>query len=136
MGKYKNLQDDVFSVFASAEWKAESLKVIPTNAINIGESREFLRADILASSTGINSKSVSGLLIVDIFTSAGNGPNRASLIADKLDSYLANQSIKTNGNNVTQFLGSTMTPRGRDPADKTLHKSVYSIPFNYFGVLT
>ena len=134
MSKYANLQTDIFSVFASAAWKAENIKAFPKDSVAVGSGEEFLRMDIIASGEGVNLKSVSGILIVDIFTSAGNGPNRASLIADKLDSHLVGKSLSTAGNNVTQFNNSVMTHQGKDSENPSLQKSVYSIPFNYFGV--
>ena len=135
MGKYTNLQDDIFSVFADAAWKAENIKTYPNNMIAVDSGNEYIRVSIISSGMGVNRKSISGILIVDIFTSAGNGPSRASLIADKLDLYLETKSLSTVQNVVTQFLTSAMTHSGRDPDNQALHRSVYSIPFNYFGVL-
>ena len=135
MGKYTSLQNDIFSIFNTDLWIAENIKVWPDNAVPVGNTGEFLRLSVIPSGDGINMTSVSGVLIVDIFTAAGNGPNRASLLADKLDLYLVGQSIVT-GVNRTQFSASALEYIGRDSDNKSLFRSVYSIPFNYFGVST
>jgi hypothetical protein len=134
MGKYTVLQTDVFSIFASTTWKAENLKTYPTDTIAINSGSEFLRVNIIAGGEGVNLKSVSGVLIIDIFVSAGNGPGRANSIADVLDTYLVGKSFKLAKPITTQFMGSSMVFVGRDPDNAALSMYSYSIPFNYFGV--
>ena len=134
MGKFKNLQDDVFSVFASSAWEAEDIKSYPANALSVNAGSEFLRISVIPGGRGINLNSVSGVMIIDIFTSAGEGPSRVSLIADTLDSYLVGKSLSTVQGAVTQFTNSSLDLIGRDRDNTALHRSVYSIPFNYFGV--
>ena len=134
MGKYKNLQDDIFTVFNSVEWKAENINTYPSNFITVDPENEFIRVSIIPNGEGINLKSVSGVIMADIFTSAGSGPNRAYLIADTLDTYLQGKSLTTVSGNVTQFDKSAMSPNGRDPDNKSLFRHNYSIPFNFFGV--
>lgn len=135
MGKYANLQADVFSIFAGASWKAENIKTYPMNTISINSGNEFIRVDIIPRDFGVNLASTSGVLIIDIFTSAGSGPTAATLIADRLDAYLVGKSISTVSNVVTQFQNSSMKSIGRDFDNTTLFRSVYSIPFHYFGVM-
>lgn len=134
MGKYANLQDDVFSLFDSDTWKAESITTYPSNFIKIDPGNEFIRVSIIPNGEGINLKSVSGVIIADIFTPAGAGPKRASLIADTLDTYLQGKSLSTISGNVTQFQKSAIAPVGRDPDNESLFRFNYSIPFNFFGV--
>ena len=134
MGKYKNLQDDVFSIFGASTWEAENIKTYPADMVALNTQGEYLRIDIIPSGEGVNLGSTSGILMIDIFTSAGNGPNRATLLADKLDEYLVGRSLSTVSGNVTQFFDSAMEFRGRDPDNKSLSRSVYSIPFNFNGV--
>lgn len=135
MGKYTTLQNDIFSIFASAEWEAESLKTYPTDMVAVNAGTEFIRVNIIADGEGLNVSSVSGILSIDIFVSAGQGPKRANLIADRLDTYLVGKSFQTGAPNSTQFLNSSMSFYGRDPDDQSLSRYNYSIPFNYFGVL-
>jgi len=133
VGKYSNVEADIFSIFGSAAWVLESIKTTPANFIN-ENSTEFIRINIITSSFGINFKSTSGVLIIDIFTTAGKGPNRASVIADKLDDFLQGKSLNTTSGGTTQFVDSTLSHDGIDKTDTTLFRSTYTIPFNYFGV--
>lgn len=132
MGKYSNLQSDVFSIFDSDAWKAENIKTYPSNFVAVNSGNEFIRVSIIPSGNGVNLNSVSGIIIVDIFTSAGNGPKAAMLIADKLDQYLAVNYVSTESGFGTQFFSSTLDFRGVDKDNSALFKSVYTIPFNYF----
>jgi hypothetical protein len=134
MGKYTRLQTDIFSIFASDEWKAENIKTYPRNLTPTSSVTEFIRVSIIASSNGVNSSSVAGLLIIEIFTPRNIGPNRAFMIADILDGYLVNKNIS---------LGSGHTQIGRisvlgdpkpDSENSSLCRTKYSIPFNFFGV--
>jgi hypothetical protein len=133
MNKYSKLQSNIFSVFSSEAWKAEGLKTFPDNLAIIDPGSEFIRVSILPGNVGININSVSGVLIVDIFTSAGSGPNKTTTIADKLDRYLVGKTLSVNTSSV-QFSNSTMQPRGLDRDNPSLHRSIYTIPFNYFEV--
>jgi hypothetical protein len=133
MGKFTRLQEDAFSIFNSAEWKAENIKTFPNNFITVNPGNEFIRVSIIGSGIGINLESVSGVFIIDIFTSAGNGPRQASLIADKLDQYLVGKSISGESGSVTQFSNSALDARGLDRDNPALFRSLYTIPFNYFG---
>ncbi len=134
MGKYMNLQQDIFSIFNSSAWKAENIKTFPSDFVIVNAGNEFIRVTIVASGAGINLNSVSGVSIIDIFTSAGNGPKRASLIADKLDLHLVGKSVTTQSNAVTQFFTSSLDFKGLDKDNSALSRSTYTIPFNYFGV--
>lgn len=134
MGKFSNTEGDIFSVFASSAWKGEGIETHPSNYTSPEAWDEYIRVNILCNGKGLNKVSVSGILIVDIFTPAGNGPSKASLIADKLEEYLGNKSLSTSASGVTQFLGGTLTHLGTDKDNLTLFRSSYTIPFNYFGV--
>ena len=134
MGKYENLEKDVFSIFGSTLWKNENIKTFPVNFIELTPGTEFVRVSVIPSGNGINLTSISGVLIIDIFTSAGNGPRRTSLIADKLDSYLVGKSISTQSGNATQLQNSSLAILGLDKDNPALFRASYSIPFNYFGV--
>jgi hypothetical protein len=134
MGKYKNLQTDVFSVFGSDTWKAENIKTFPSNFNPSNQGNEFIRVTILSGKPGINVYSVSGTFVIDIFTSAGLGPDRSITIADKLDQYLVGNSIQSSLGTITQFLNSTFESRGLDKDNPSLYRSIYTIPFSYFEV--
>lgn len=132
MGKYEALTKDIFSIFGSTQWITENVKTIPANFVYPPGQKTFIRVSVLPSGKGINLVSASGVLIVDIFTPAGEGPQPAMLIADKLDRHLAAQSVLT-GESRTQFGSSAFDLKGIDSADSTLFRSVYTLPFSYFG---
>jgi hypothetical protein len=134
MGKYADLQASAFSVFNSTEWKAESIKTYPDNFVPVNPGDEFVRVSMIPSGRGINSKSTSGVFQIDIFTPAGKGPERAMLLADKLDLYLQQQS-KAISEGTLQFLLSSLYLTGVDKANSALYRAKYTIPFNFFGVL-
>lgn len=135
MGKYSALQDDVFSIFSTTEWKAENIPAVPSNFVAKGVGSTYIRISIVASSVGSlhPNGSVSGQLLIDIFTPAGFGPSATNLIADKLDEYLVGKLIKTTSSGQSQFASSTLTVLGSDTANPSLHRSLYTIPFNHFG---
>jgi hypothetical protein len=132
MGKYEILERDVYSVFNSNEWKAENIKTFPTNFVAMNTNDEFIRVSVIPSGKPIDRYSLAGILIIDIFTAAGSGTRRAMIIADTLDSYLVNKS-KNTGSSVTQFGISSMSHTGPDKALPVIHKSTYTINFNFFG---
>lgn len=131
--KYSELQSDIFSIFSSAEWQAEGINTYPSNFTGMNTTDEFLRVTIVPSGAGLNLGSISGLLIIDIFVAAGNGPKRPYELADKLDSYLVGKSFST-GVGTTQLSNSSIEERGRDNDNEALYRTIYSIPFNFFGV--
>lgn len=135
MGKYTNLEKDIFSLFANAAWTAEVIKTFPSNFVTVNAGEEFIRINILPNGFGINLNSTSGVLLIDIFTLAGNGTKRTSLIADKLDSYLVGKTLSTESKTVTQFANSALSYSGQDVDNPTLFRATYSIPFNFFGAL-
>lgn len=135
MGKYTNLETDVFSIFGSISWKNEKILTYPNNFVITGNSKEFIRVSIIPSGRGINRVSTAGLLIIDIFTSAGEGTRKNSLIADILDKYLVGNVISTVNGNSTQFGYSSLAMIGLDKDNPALFRSSYTIPFNFFGVL-
>lgn len=133
MGKYTNTEEDVFSVFAQEAWTNEGIKTFPNNYIAVGSGDEFIRVTIISSGKGINKMSMSGVFMVEIFIPAGVGVRRANEIADKLDSYLENKTASTTLGNNTQFGNSSMVHNGVDKDTPLLHKSTYTLTFNFFG---
>ena len=130
--KYSLLQQEVYAIFASAEWQNEDIPLSPSNFNPKSDATEFLRITILpsrAESTFGSLDCVSGLILIDVFTPVGTGVVRAHQIADVLDTYLAG---KTLGN--TQLFSSNFSPFGRDRDNPSLYRGIYSIPFSYYGV--
>jgi hypothetical protein len=133
MSKYLPLNSAIFSIFGSDEWISNNISVYPQNFNEINDS-EYLRISIIPNSPGINQKSTSGQLIVDIFIAAGSGPTRATTIADLLDSFLVGVS-KTTTDGVVQFFNSAVQPYGIDQDNPTLYRTQYTLPFSFFGAL-
>ena len=132
MGKYFSSTESVFSVFASDAWKAEGIPAVPVGAELVPSPDEWIRLDLVLGDHGTNTVSTRGQLVIDIFTPYGNGPMRASQIADILDAHLACQSVHLVGG-VAQFGASTMAFMGRDKANQALSWSQYAVNFNFFG---
>lgn len=132
-GVYENLHKDIFSVFGAAGWVAESITTFPENFTGAVSSREYIRIKILANTEGLNISSIAGLLMIDIFVPAGGGPLRSSQIADRLDAYLVGRSLHLSSGH-TQFWRSSLSNFGLDTDNASLFRSIYSIPFNHFGV--
>lgn len=133
MGKFTDLEKDVFSVFDGVAWKAENILTVPSNFLGSEMGTEFISVSVIASGASPNTRSISGVCLVDIFIAAGGGPRRASIIADKLDSYLVGKTIPSVVNGVTQFFASSLAHKGVDKANPSLHRSTYTVTFNHFG---
>ena len=85
MAKYRNALSAMFSIFETPGWKFENIKTFPSNFNLKDAGDKFIRIDVIPSGRGLNLRSVSGILAVDIFTAAGSGPKGALLIADALE---------------------------------------------------
>lgn len=133
MNKYELIEKTIHTVFGSKEWEKTQIKTIPSNFSTTGLGSEFIRMNILTGGNGLNLQSLSGLLIIDIFTSAGDGPMRATLIADTLDTFFVGKSLTASKGKVVQFMASTTKQSGPDRDNPTLNRVIYSLPFNFFG---
>jgi hypothetical protein len=134
--KYSSVYADVYSIFGAGAWTSENIKTFPENFTGSSIGNEYIRVAIVSGGSLDNvnpPRSVSGQLLIDIFVPAGAGLARSNQIADKLDSYLAGKLMQTTGNGSTQLGSSSLTNLGNDAANPSLYRSIYSIPFNYFG---
>ena len=131
MSKFIQLQNAIYSIFARAEWKAENIPTRPSNYIEVNPLPKYIRTNIVHSGAGVNSGSLSGLLIIDIFTPYGLGTEDAFSIADALDRYLVSKSINT-ADGLVQFKSSAFQGNGQDSVNSSLYRSTYTIPFNFF----
>jgi hypothetical protein len=134
MGKYENLLKTVLAIFGTSAWIAESIKTYPQNFIGVSLGNEYIRVHVLPSGRGLDLKSASGQVIIDVFTPAGDGPVRAALIADRLDAYLLGKSFAASTATVQFDKTSSFSPVGLDKGNAALFKSIFTIPFNLFGV--
>jgi len=133
MDKFATLQRNIFSIFGSVDWEAENIKVYPRNTTANDGLAEFVRLSILPNGNSLNENSISGLIIAEIFSPAGDGPSRATTIADKLDKHLSKRSVTDNAKTITQMLYSSLVDNGADKDNPSLVKSTFSLPFLHFG---
>lgn len=134
MDKYSVVTQDILSIFGSNAWKSEGIKTFPANFVAIEPGNEYVRVTVIPGGRGINHRSLSGVLILDIFIPAGNGQKRASFIADKLDGHLACKTLSSSTTYSIQCSQSVLTFSGKDADNPTLYRATYTIPFNLFGV--
>lgn len=134
MGKYSDAETGVFSIFSSQDWMDTEIATFPSNFGGDAPLDEYIRVSIVSGGEGVNIASSSGIIMIDIFTPYGTGPARASEIADTLDAYLVGKTLDA-GTGTVQLIGSTFSGNGADRANQALFKSLYTIPFSYFGVL-
>lgn len=132
MDAYGKLETSIFSVFGSASWVAENISTFPSN-YEVSGLEEFIRVIIIPAGPDEQYNIISGVLNIDIFVPHGNGPGRASAIADILDKHLMRKSILGVDNSLTQLYHSGFSPRGRDKDNPTLARFLYSIAFKFFG---
>lgn len=122
--KYSNAfraLSDIFETSGLAIWPRD---VVPTT-----RPSPYGEVTFIPNGKGVDLNSVSGLVMIDIIISAGDGPAVAHAFADTLDTYLVKKSL-----NGTQFWNSSLAPRGVLKSDPTRSVYEYSLPFKYFGV--
>jgi len=129
VGKYTDGLFSVYHVFDTDAFKAESLKVFPSNFDGDKGEPPFLRFTVVPGGPPLNAASTSGVLLVEIFTAWGVGPTPANQIADILDKHLQRKTVGT-----TQFFVSSADKQERDKQNEGLARMFYSIPFAHFGV--
>jgi hypothetical protein len=136
VGKYSALTADIFSVFDTSAWKNEGINTWPSDFKPDDAGDKYVRVSIVPSGRGLNRTSASGILIIDIFTPAGFGPQAQNQIADKLDAYLTGKSLSTQTGGSTQFpKESALRYLGTDKDNPSLSRASYEIPFNFFGMI-
>ena len=133
MGKYADMTKLVYSIFGTTGWLAENIKTIPSDftAENLGDT--YIRVSIISDGTEITKRSSRGIINIDIFTPAGEGSAVANSIADRLDAYLSFQT-KSLPSGSLQMMESSMNSLGVCKDNSSLTRSLYSVPFYYYGV--
>lgn len=134
MSKYSLIESQVYGIFGTDEWKGEKVKTFPTNFAAHDAGDEYIRVSVLPQGKGINIYSVSGVIIIEIFSPAGVGPAKATLIADKLDRYLCGKAFSPVSGSQLQIGETSLQYLGNDSVNPTLHRAKYTAYFNYFGV--
>jgi len=131
---FHNVLSDINSVFASSSWISNSIAIYPENYQGtISNSDEFLRFSVLPSASEYlaygGDKELKGLLMIRIFVKAGEGQTRPMQISDILDDFFENKTLTNN----TEFGTSYMNVEGLDPANQSLYRAQYIIPFKVYG---
>ena len=132
MGKYERALKDIYSIFDSDAWKNRNILTFPENYA--GSATTYIVLSVVFSGGSLNGLSISGLLLVDVYTEANKGPYQAILIADALDEFLSEKLITTGNKFNTQFSKSNLASLGKDSANPLLYRHTYTIPFSHFGV--
>lgn len=133
MGKFAQTLRSTLAVFATPEWIAEDIKTYPDNYTAVGAGDRFIRINVIPAGLGLDLKSTSGQVLIDIFTPAGKGTLDASVVSDRLDAHIMGKSFSS-AEGTLQFGRSALSHRGGDKANPSLHRSIYAISFNFFGV--
>lgn len=133
MGQYTSIRSRIYSIFGSLEWKDENIKTFPSNFTGNVDGANYIRVTVLASD-GMNLSIYgnAGALNIDIFTKAGLGTNDSDLIADTLDKHLMYKTVAVKSNSL-QFGKSSLINMGTCKDNSSLHRALYTIPFNFFG---
>lgn len=131
MGKYERALKDIYSIFDSAVWKGYNIETFPENYK--GNGSEYIILSVAFANPGINRKSSSGMLFVEIYTEADKGPLRGLEISSALDNVLSEKSVLADLKLNTQFQRSSVVPMGVDRDNQFLFRHSYSIPFSHFG---
>lgn len=125
-GRFTKANQAVFDVIKDIAWEAAGIQVFPNNFTEKVKLPNFLRVTVIDSGPGVNPYSASGLLIVDIFTEANQGPLQGTKIADAIDMIFSNN---THGN--LQCYQGTLTPSGIDKDNPGLYRFIFSVRFTY-----
>ena len=132
MGKYTCMLEDLLSIFGTTAWIAEGIKVVPQNFEDENVYPEYLRVSVVAGGGSLTGYSMSGLLLIDIFTPVGKGPSRTSVIADKLDAYLLGKSFNVGSMGATTQIPKTSNLRTTGAGDSAFCHAIYQVQFNHF----
>ena len=133
MNKYTETYKGIFSIFGTQEWLLKDIQTVPFNYSTV-TTDTYIRVNIIASGEGINLSSTSGQVIIEIYTPAGQGPLGSAVIADSLDQFLVGKTVDCPLGGRVQFLKSGISIRGLDTANPALYKTMYVIPFSFYGV--
>jgi hypothetical protein len=127
------IKNDIYNVFASSQWKAENILVVPESFTGTLDTLPYIRLTIAPSRSEISSfgigKEISGLMILSIYVSSEKGDTESYNIAQKLDSYFQAKQLS----NKTQFKVSYINSVGIDRDNPKIYRVDYFIPFTNYG---
>lgn len=132
MSKYTKLQLDVESVFSTTAWKAESIAAYPGNFEGEIGAKEFVKIELLPSSSEDmfgHFSGIEGQVIIQIYVPAGQGMTRVLAVADILDTYFQAKRFA----NGTSTGSSALNIIGKDKANPALYRADYTVDFTLFN---
>ena len=131
MPKFRNIQSDIESQFASTAWTTTGITAVPSN-YDGPVTGEFVRINILNGEAGSDTfatSRINGLLRVDMFVPAADADRRANEIADILDGIFQFSTLSRG----TQLFGSSIANIGSDPESADLWRYNYNISFIHYS---
>ena len=98
MAKYRNVQTDIESLFATPIWTGNNIQAYPSNYQGGSFADEFVKIEIIPGRPLLTygRPGVQGQVIIQIYTKAGEGISRSFQIADILDNLLQEQTLPRN----------------------------------------
>ena len=115
------------AVFADAAWTSENITTVPASYTgNIRGNKETVRVNIiqLGSDLFYNGDRIKGKIVCNIFVPVTSGENRATQIADILDTLFKKKTISG-----IQLTNSLIKQTGIDRHKKSLYVVDYEIDF-------
>jgi hypothetical protein len=134
MGKYTDMSSIVLAVFGSDAWNAEDIVTHPSNFTGNVKRNEYIRVSVITGNNALEYSqlnSMAGQILIEIFTKSGEGPLRASQIADTLDKYLVGKIFPSSLGSVQ--CGPSLVSQGKvDAVNPALFRTLYTVNVNYF----
>lgn len=130
---FDKVRQDIYGVFASAEWQALSIQAFPSNFQGQITSTPYVLISILpANKDPLDSQQnpiLNGLVILSIYVQTDNGDTKLFQVADQLNALFQKKTL-VNG---TQLGFSNLKPLGVDSANAALYRGDYVLSFTKFG---
>lgn len=107
-----------------------ALQFYPSNFVLKGGASlgAFARISVVFGASGNLQHSVDALLVLELFTKAGEGTHNIYSHADVLNTALVGKFLVT-GESSMQFHSSTLQLEGTDHDNFSYHKTTYKLPF-------
>lgn len=137
MAKFLEIQTNIFNVFGSLAWRIKGIEAYPREFEIVeltSDSSAAIRVSILMEGKGVNLVSVSGVVIIEIYSHTAAGPKIIATTSDTLDAFLVGKQFSITEGIVTQFFSSSLGISRKDAVNPRLSVTLYSINFQHNGV--
>lgn len=132
MSRFRTVQSDLESVFATSEWTDLSIAAYPVNFVGGDFSDEFVLVETVPGKITTprnrsfsNINTVSGQYIIQVYVKAGEGLTRVMEIADHLDSLLNSKRLPSGTHTGIPVIDIV----GTDKDDKSLYRADLIVSF-------